>query len=125
MAKKARKKLEEDEEARSFEFPEFDETQFIEHEQEQTVATGVALGLAVLLGFVSFLLDRTLGTTGVAVYLPVGVGLITVVASPFLFLKIRSASEEYTKGDWATLILLQVFGWLGIWFLLTDVFLGT
>jgi hypothetical protein len=124
MAKKARKKLEEAEEARSFEFPEFDETKFIEHEKEQTTATAVALGLAVLLGVVSFLIDRFAGTAGVVVYIPLGVGLLTVASSPFLFLRLRAAAEEYTKGDWATLILLQVFGWLGIWFLLTDVFLG-
>ena len=45
------------------------------------------------------------------------------MASPWIFQRLRPASSEYTKGDWASLILMQTFGWLGIWFVLTDLFI--
>ncbi len=126
MAKKARKRLEEDAEAAGFEFPEFDEEGFVAHEFEQSVATGFALGLAILLGAVSFGLTHVLAMAGTGVLeglVPVVVGIMTIATSPLLWGRLRAAASEYTKGEWASMILVEVFGWIGIWFLLTDVLL--
>ena len=128
MAKKARKRLEETEAAASFEFPTFDERGFIRHELEQTTATGFAFGLAVLLAVLSFGIDRLIGPGGsptLQAALPVLVSIGVVIASPTLLGRLRPAVAEYRRGDWVSLFLLELFGWLGIWFLLTDVFFRT
>ncbi|MCI4327102.1 MAG: hypothetical protein L3K16_05640 [Thermoplasmata archaeon] len=116
MAKKARRKLDEDAEA-GFSFPEFDERKFLRHEYEQTFATGLAISFAIALGFVSWAIDRA----GLPLIVPVVIAIAAVVFSPYLFIRIRESAGEYTKGDWAGLILTEMFGWLGIWFLLLDV----
>jgi len=128
VAKKARKRLEEEAEANSFEFPVFDERAFISHEFEQTVATGFAVAFAVLLAVISFGLDRVLRSASQAALegaVPALVSLALIIASPFLLRRLRTAASTYTRGDWASLILLELFGWLGFWFLLTDVFFRT
>jgi hypothetical protein len=117
MAKKAKRKLDEAGEIKPFAFPEFDERKFLRHEYEQTAATAIAITLAVVLGFASFALDRL----GVPLVVPVVVAIAVIVFSPYLFQRVRDAATEYTKGDWAGLILTEAFGWLGIWFLLIDV----
>lgn len=125
MAKKARKKLEEEAEA-SFEFPEFDVGAFMRHEFEQSVATGIALALAVILGVVSVVLTHVLSTAAPGVLegiVPAGLAIATIAASPLIVGRLRAAAKDYTKGDWASMILMELFGWIGIWFLLTDVLL--
>lgn len=117
MAKKARRKLEETAEQTKFEFPEFDLPKFLRHEYEQTFATGLAVVVAVALGFLSWALDRS----GLPYVVPVIAGIAILVFSPYLFLRVRPAADEYTKGDWVGLILTETFGWLGIWFLLLEV----
>ena len=117
MAKKARRKAGEDAEAPEFQFPEFDLAKFLRHEFEQTYAVAIALVIAIALGVVSWAVDfRTLPLA-----VPVVVGIVGVAFSPYLIQRLRSASTEYTKGDWAGLILVEVFGWLGVWFLLLNV----
>ena len=125
MAKKARKKLEEEAEAASFSFPEFDEEAFVRHEFEQTIAMGFAVAVSILLAVLSFGLDR--GLSGVSPstlqwVLPVVIALAVTAFSPFLLQRLRNGAPDYTRGDWATVILLEVFGWIGFWFLLSDVF---
>ncbi|HEV8049274.1 MAG TPA: hypothetical protein VGP88_01640 [Thermoplasmata archaeon] len=115
MAKKARRKAEE-EEANEFTFPEFDERGFLRHEYEQTFAMGLALVIAISLGVISWAID----SSGLPVVIPVIVAIAAIVFSPFLFLRVRESAGDYTKGDWAGLILMEAFGWLGIWFLLLD-----
>src|SRR5580700_2380731 len=105
MAKKARRKLEEDAEANEFTFPEFDERKFLRHEYEQTVATGLAIATAIALGFVSWAIDRA----GLPLVIPVVVAIAAIVFSPFLFRRLRESAGEYTKGDWAGLILTEAF----------------
>jgi hypothetical protein len=117
MAKKARRKLDEDSPESKFEFPEFDVGKFLRHEFEQTFATGLAIGLAVALAFVSWALVRA----GLPYVVPGVVGVAVIAFSPFLIQRIRPSAEEYTKGDWVGLILTEAFGWLGIWFLLLNV----
>ena len=116
MAKKVKKKLEEDEEARSFTFPEFDVPGFLKHEFEQSAATLIAVLLSVVLALVCFGLDRTI----LPVVVPLGVGIALIVASPFVIMRLRPDTSGYTKGDWAGLIVTELFGWLGVWFLLLN-----
>ena len=117
MAKKARRKMEEDEEYSSFQFPAFDERKFFTHEFEQTTALAIALVLAVVSGLISYLIDRAASPLVV----PVVVGIALIAFSPFLVQRLRPLSRDYTKGDWAGLIVTEFFGWLGIWFLLLNV----
>ncbi len=118
MAKKARRKLEEKAEERAFEFPPFDEQKFISHEFEQTLAMGVALAGAVGLGVLSWALQ----VVGTPWFVPVVLALAVLVAFPIVWRRTRGPAREYTKGDWATLLLTQLFGWLGFWFLFANVF---
>ncbi|HEV2316982.1 MAG TPA: hypothetical protein VGV89_05340 [Thermoplasmata archaeon] len=122
MAKKVRSKPEDTEESK-FEFPVFDEKAFIVHELELT--TGMALGLtfAVVAGLLSALLS-IFGGTSLTLGAPIAVGILVVVASPFLFMTLHPATREYTKTDWAGVIALEVFTWLGLWLLLAGI-IGT
>lgn len=96
---------------------------FIAHEVEQTFATGFALIVAVLLGAVSFAIDKAIGGTSFGPFVPIPVGIAVIVLSPWLLQRLRTGKPEYTRGDWATVILMELFGWLGIWFVLTNLFL--
>ena len=116
MAKKARKKLEEDAEP-AFEFPEFDVRKFVHHEFEQSSASIFAIVVAVVLSLASF----GLSYLGILAIVPLLVGLAGIVFSPFVLQRIRPKAVEYTKGDWAGLIVIELFGWLGGWFLLLNV----
>jgi hypothetical protein len=117
VAKKARRRLDADEEFRSFRFPVFDETAFVRHEFEQSVATGIAFAFAVVLGLFSFALTKV----GLPWFGPLVLGILVIAFSPTVFRRLRPGADEYTRGDWAGLLMLQVFGWLGLWFLFTDV----
>ncbi|HTT34330.1 MAG TPA: hypothetical protein VLX64_05530 [Thermoplasmata archaeon] len=117
MAKKARQRLAEAEADASFEFPEFDEPTFLRHEFEQTWATVLAFLLAVADGILSYLLGRIVPLLVV----PAAVGIAWLGLSPFLIQRLRPTSDQYTRGEWAGLLLLEFFGWVGFWFLLSDV----
>jgi hypothetical protein len=112
VAKKARQKAEDEEPA--FEFPEFDEKGFLEHEFEQFYATVIAFLLGVVVGVAAFIVGRQ----GTPWEVPFGVGIGGVVVGTLLIRQIRPASKDYTKGDWASLAILIFFGFLGFWLLL-------
>ena len=116
MAKKARKKLEEDAIA-AFEFPQFDEAGFVWKEYELTSATALAGVITLALGLVSW----ALSAIGLPWFVPLSLGLAGLVGSVFLIQRVRPNSSYYTKGDWAGLIALEFFGWLAIWFVLLNV----
>ncbi len=116
MAKKARKKLEEAAEP-PFQFPAFNLGEFLTHEFEMTTATTIALIVAVLLGLLSW----ALGVVGLPWFAPVAVSLAIVVAVPFVLTRLRDETKIYTKGDWASMFLMEIFGWLGFWFLFANV----
>ncbi len=118
MAKKVRQKLEEAEQARAFEFPVFDEPKFLTHEFEQTSATLLAFGFALGLGLLSYLVTWL----ALPALLAAAVSLVVVVFTPWMVQRIRPSASQYTRGEWAGLLLLEIFGWLGFWFLFTDVF---
>jgi hypothetical protein len=119
MAKKARRRLDEEEQFRSFRFPVFDESAFVKHEFEQSVATGIVFGFAVALGLFSFALT----TVGLPWFGPLILGIVVIAFSPTVVRRLRPSAQEYTRGDWAGLLMLQIFGWLGLWFLFTNVIL--
>ncbi|MGA8542862.1 MAG: hypothetical protein WB947_04895 [Thermoplasmata archaeon] len=119
MAKKARRKLEEEEEA-AFEFPVFDEKAFATKEFE--LGSGLLLvGLiTVVIGFISW----AISSAGVSVWVPLGLGIFVIALSPFLIRRFRKLSTLYTKGDWAGLLAMEFFGWFALWFLLLDLSSG-
>jgi hypothetical protein len=116
MAKKVRRKLEE-EEAAAFEFPVFDEVSFVKKEFEMGVALAVAAFLTILMGAVSWALTRA----GVPWFGPFALGILLMIASPFIIRRLRPHSDMYTKGDWAALLAMEFFGWLALWFVLVNV----
>ena len=118
MAKKARRRLEEAEEEEAFRFPDFDERKILAHEYEQSFATAFAVVFAVLLGLMGWALDRT----SIATAVPWLIGFFGVVATPFVRRMLRPRSGEYSKGDWAWIVLTTCFGWLGLWFLFLNLF---
>ena len=120
MAKKAKQRLAEEEKYETFRFPEFDERKFLAHEYEQSIATALAVLLALLLGAVSWEIDRVVGPNSGLLEVPWIVGFLGVVSGPYVIRTLRPLAGEYTKGDWAWLILTTFMGWLGIWFLLAD-----
>jgi len=115
MAKKARRKLEE-EEAAAFEFPVFDEVAFVSREFELAGAVGVMGVLTVVLGVVSWILTRLTQIW----YVGFLAGFLGLIVSPFAVQRLRERSDTYTTADWAGLVALQFFGWLALWFVLVN-----
>jgi hypothetical protein len=120
LAKKARHKLEEAEEEAAFRFPDFDERKFLAHEYEQSMATVLAIAFAVGLAALSWAIVRS----GITAAVPWVLGFAGVIGTPFAVQSLRARSAEYTKGDWAWIILTTFFGWLGLWFLFLNLFPG-
>jgi len=116
MAKKARRKVEEAAEP-PFEFPVFDSKTFLDHEFEMTTATTIALVVAVLLGLLSW----ALGVVGLPWFVPVVIALLSICVVPVVLPRIHDQAKIYTKGDWASIFLMEIFGWLGFWFLFANV----
>ncbi len=123
MAKKVKKKIEEDDQYKAFSFPEFDVRGFIHHELEQTSATAFAIFLSIGVALVSWYLtsygEAINLTTSLAVVSAV-IGIIGAVVLPLLIRFFREKAGEYRTGDWATLIAIYVFLWLGLWSLLLN-----
>ncbi|MGA9840255.1 MAG: hypothetical protein WBF81_08590 [Thermoplasmata archaeon] len=116
MAKKARKKLEE-EEAAAFEFPPFDESSFATKEFE----LGMGLLLAGIFTLVIGVVSWALSVSGLPWFVPLLIGVVAIILSPFAIRRLRTLSTLYTKGDWAGLIAMEFFGWFALWFLLLNV----
>ena len=113
MAKKVRRKLEEEEEA-AFEFPTFDEAGFVAKEYELTYGLAFASGITVFLGILSW----ALSVSGFYWFIVFPLGLLLLAVSPYIIRMLHAKSSMYTKGDWAGLIALEFFGWLALWFVL-------
>jgi Na+(H+)/acetate symporter ActP len=115
VAKKAKRKIEEAEESK-FEFPVFDERAFVSHELELTWANLIAFGVAVTAAVLS-----TIGQRLLAPVVGLVIGIAFLIGGPLLIRGVRSKSSEYTKGDWAAIIAILFFAWLGLWFLFQSV----
>jgi len=115
MAKKARRKVEEAAEP-PFEFPTFDLPAFLTHEFEMTTATTIALIVAILLGLMSW----ALLVVGLPWFIPVVASIVIIAVVPVVLTRLREETNIYTKGDWAGLFLMEIFGWLGFWFLFAN-----
>jgi hypothetical protein len=113
MAKKVRRKLEEEEES-AFEFPPFDETAFVAKEYELTYGLAFASGITIFMGVLSW----ALSVSGFYWFVVFPLGLLLLVASPYIIGVLHPKSSTYTKGDWAGLFALEFFGWLALWFVL-------
>jgi hypothetical protein len=113
MAKKVRRKLEEEEEA-AFEFPTFDEVAFVAKEYELTYGLAFASGITIFMGILSW----ALSVSGFYWFVVFPLGILLLVASPYIIRTLHAKSSIYTKGDWAGLIALEFFGWLALWFVL-------
>jgi len=114
MAKKAKRKLEEEEEA-AFEFPVFDDVAFVKKEFALTTALTIAGLWAVIVG----LLVWAIAAASAPWYASFGFGILLTAATPVLIGRLRPTSQ-FTKGDWLGLIFLVFFGFLAIWLLLVD-----
>jgi hypothetical protein len=113
MAKKVRRKLEE-EEAAAFEFPTFDEVAFTTKEFELTFAVALAGVISIVMGVLSWVLS----VSGLYWYIVFPIGLVLLGISPSMISRLRAKSPLYTKGDWAGILALEFFGWLALWFVL-------
>lgn len=116
MAKKVRKKPEEEE--AGFEFPTFDEEKFLTKEFELAGALGIAGAFALAAGALSWA-ATTVGQLSWLV--PFFLGVVLVAVSPFVIRRLRARADLYTKGDWAALLAFEFFGWLALWFVLVNV----
>jgi hypothetical protein len=121
MAKKVRQKPTETEESR-FEFPVFDEAGYVAHELELTAGMALAILWAVIGGVLSAFVGYYASSLGIGG--PIAVGFVVVLSSFFAFPTVHDKISTYTRTEWAGVVALEVFGWLGIWFLLAE-FLGT
>lgn len=118
MAKKVRSSVAEaKEEEPAFEFPEFDERAFLDHEFEVSRGMLIALGLAVVLGLVAW----AIVSAALPLYLAPVVGIAGVTATYWIVRVAHPRAEIYTKGEWATLYAVCASGWLAFWFLLLNV----
>lgn len=117
MAKKVRRKLDEEAEAKAFDFPVFDEAAFAAKEFQLTGAVGAASAIAVLLGALSWACT----SARLPWYLPFPIAFLVVILSPLFLGKLLSGSTLFTKGDWAGLLALEFFGFLAVWFVLVNV----
>ncbi len=116
MAKKVKKKPQEAE-AFHFQFPTFDEKAFFDHEFEQTTAVLLSGGFAVVLGIVSWMLL----VASLPWFVPAIIGVVVLALTPYVIRALRQRSNLYKWSDWAGVIAIEFFGWLGVWFLLADV----
>jgi len=113
MAKKVRRKLEEEEEP-AFEFPPFDEAAFAAKEYELTNGLAFASAITIFMGVLSWVLS----VSGFFWFIVFPLGLLLMFASPYIIRLFRSKTSTYTRGDWAGLMALEFFGWLALWFVL-------
>ncbi len=116
MAKKARRRADEEEEEKAFEFPVFDEKQFAAKEFELTQSVIVAGVVAVLLGIFAWFCT----SLGLGWYVPFPIAFAIALASPLFLDRLRPGRTIFTKGDWAGLIALEFFGFLATWFVLVN-----
>jgi hypothetical protein len=116
VAKKVRRKPDEDAEEKAFDFPVFDEVAFADKEFGLTGAIVLAGLIALALG--AFAWACTSG--GLGWYVPFPIAFFLVVLSPVFLGRWIAKASRFTKGDWAGVIVLEFFGFLAVWFVLVN-----
>ena len=116
MAKKVRRKPDEEAEENAFDFPVFDEAGFAKKEFELTGAVIIGGILCVLLGAFAWVCTNA----GLGWYVPFPIGFLIVILSPLIIGRLRGGSSVFTKGDWAGVIAMEFFGFLAVWFVLVN-----
>ena len=99
----------------SFEFPEFDRTEWLEKEVRDSKAGLFSIGWALLVGLASWQLALA---TGQARY-----GLLFGFAACFAIVKVLPLvidTSSFERKSWAGPILTSVFAWLGVFILLSN-----
>ncbi len=116
MAKKVRRKPDEEAEEKAFDFPVFDEAGFAAKEFQLT--SGIVLGsvIAVLLGLLAW--SATHANLGW--YVPFPIAFAIVLLSPWFLGRIVAGAARFTTGDWAGIVALEFFGFLAVWFVLVN-----
>ena len=117
MAKKVRRRPDEEAEENAFDFPVFDEKAFAAKEFELTGATAIGGLIALLIGVLAW---QATGA-GLPWYVPFPLGLLVSVLSPWFVGRLRAGATTFTKGDWAGIVALEFFGFLAVWFVLVNV----
>ncbi len=122
MAKKVRPKAADATPAEpSFQFPVFDEKAFVTKEYEVTLGMVVTGLLSVVVGIASWAVTAALASFSDAWVLSVLIGFAGLLGLHPLVNSLHPRAHVYTKGDWAGLMAVVFFGWLAIWFMLSDI----
>ncbi len=114
MAKK-RKTKEEKKDEIDFEFPEFDEKEFMRNEIQNTKAIFLAFGYALLILVPTYFAGRY-----VSIAVAFLIGLLGIGGLKFIFDAIDLDLEQFGKKEWAGSIAVYFFTWLAFWILVSN-----
>lgn len=117
MAKKRKREVEED---AGFEFPDFDEEDFLRKELAETKATLVVLLFAVVIAVISFIAMFFSPDVSTGAYAGTAIGLGAALGIKFLFGIFNVKTGWYDWKKWAGNIGLYLLTWLAIWILLCN-----
>ena len=116
MAKKVRRRPDEETDEKAFEFPVFDEAAFAAKEFRLTAAVALASAVAVLLGALAWFCT----SSHLPWYVPFPIAFLLILVSPWYLERLLTGAETFTKGDWAGLVFTEFFGFLAVWFVLVN-----
>jgi hypothetical protein len=116
LAKKRRQKIEKKEED-DFDFPEFDEHQFISMELNKAKIALVAFLYAILIVFFTYQLYNITYPDARA---PMALGFLAVAAIPFISKFVRIDISEFDWKNWLGAGAVYVFSWLAIFIILVN-----
>ncbi len=116
MAKKVRRKPDEEAEEKAFDFPVFDEVAFATKEFQLTGGVAIAGAIAVLLGAFAWLCT----SATLPWYVPFPICFLVAILTPWFLGRLVAGASAFTKGDWAGIVALEFFGFLAVWFVLVD-----
>jgi hypothetical protein len=116
LAKKRRQKIEKKEEY-DFDFPEFDEHQFISLELNKAKIALVAFLYAILIVFITYQLYHITYPDARA---PMALGFLAVAAIPFISRFLRIDISEFDWKNWVGAGAVYVFSWLAIFIILVN-----
>ncbi|TLZ50169.1 MAG: hypothetical protein E6K18_07455 [Methanobacteriota archaeon] len=118
MAKAARKRKKDDEDE-EFEFPEFDEEEYLRKEIDLAKATFLSIGFAIPVALLLFELTLS-GITIVAFFL--GLGITFAMPRIFPFVPWPKVDwKRFERKDWIGQGSVFLFAWLAFWILLVNV----